>query len=120
MIDKVKLAGKLALFDELWSPRVVAEVDDYEVKLVKLRGEFVWHRHEEADELFLVVKGALTIRLRDGEVRLEEGELAVVPRGVEHLPVADEEAHVLLFERRGTLNTGDVRNERTVEVPARI
>ena len=103
----VNLHEKLALFSEHWSPKVVARMNDYEVKVVKLHGEFVWHSHEETDELFLVLDGRLTIQLRDGDVELGPGELYVVPRGVEHCPRADEEAHVLLIEPGGTVNTGD-------------
>lgn len=115
MINKVNLAEKFALFDEHWSPKVVAELNGQHVKLVKLKGEFIWHSHQHEDELFFVVKGSLTIKLRDEEdVVLREGEFFVVPRGVEHLPVAEEEAHVLLFEPASTLNTGDVDSDRTV------
>jgi mannose-6-phosphate isomerase-like protein (cupin superfamily) len=117
--DKVSLAGKLALFDERWSPRIVAELNGQEVKLAKLEGEFPWHDHAEADELFLVLEGELVIRFRDGEVRLRAGELVVVPRGVEHSPVAESECHVLLFEPAGTRNTGDVEHELTVDEPPR-
>jgi mannose-6-phosphate isomerase-like protein (cupin superfamily) len=113
---KVSLAGAFASFDELWSPRVAAEVNDYAVKLAKVEGEFVWHRHDDTDELFLVVNGELTLRFRDGDVVLSAGELLVVPRGVEHCPVADREAHVLLFEPAATVNTGDARSERTRDV----
>ncbi len=120
MIEKVVLAKKFALFQDRWSPKIVGEVNDMHVKLAKLAGEFVWHRHKHEDELFLVVKGALTMRFRDGDVELGEGEMIIVPRGVEHQPIAGEEAHVLLFEPKSTLNTGDVRNERTVEHPGRI
>ncbi|HEV2150008.1 MAG TPA: cupin domain-containing protein [Longimicrobiaceae bacterium] len=112
-MEKVNLAEKLALFSEHWSPKVVAELNGQQVKLAKLLGEFDWHHHEHEDELFLVVRGRLTIRLRDREVVLDEGELLVVPAGVEHQPVAEEEAHVLLFEPASTLNTGNLRNERT-------
>ena len=113
-MEKVNLAAALDRFDEHWSPRIVAELNGQHVKLVKLEGAFVWHHHEVEDELFLVVKGRLTIRLRDRDVHLDEGEFFVVPRGVEHMPVAESECHVLLFEPAGTLNTGDVENERTV------
>jgi mannose-6-phosphate isomerase-like protein (cupin superfamily) len=119
-MDKVNIAEKLAQFDERWSPRIVGRVNDCHVKLVKLEGEFVWHRHEEEDELFLVVSGSMVIKFRDGDVRLDEGELLIMPRGVEHKPVAAEEAHVLLFEPATTLNTGNVRSERTVERPERL
>ena len=114
-MDKVNLRAKLASFDEHWQPRIVGELNGQHVKLVKLQGEFVWHHHENEDEMFLVIKGALTIELRDRNVHLAEGEFFVVPRGVEHRPVAVEEAHVLLFEPASTLNTGNVRNERTYE-----
>jgi mannose-6-phosphate isomerase-like protein (cupin superfamily) len=119
-VDKVNLSAKLALFDDRWSPKIVGEVNECYVKLVKLQGEFVWHRHENEDELFLVVKGQMTIRFRDGDLVLEPGEFAIVPRGVEHMPVAEEEVHVLLLEPKTTLNTGDVVNERTVAVLERI
>ena len=115
MNDKVSLSEKLAGFTEQWQPRIVGELNGQHVKVVKLQGEFVWHHHEQEDELFLVVKGAMTIQLRDRDVNLGEGEFFIVPRGVEHRPVASEEAHVLLFEPATTLNTGNVRNERTYE-----
>jgi mannose-6-phosphate isomerase-like protein (cupin superfamily) len=119
-MNKVNLAAKLARFSDHWSPRIVGELNGQHLKLVKVKGEFVWHHHENEDELFLVLKGRLTIRLRDREVPLDEGEVLIVPRGVEHQPVADEEAHVLLLEPASTLNTGNVRNERTVARPERI
>jgi mannose-6-phosphate isomerase-like protein (cupin superfamily) len=119
-MEKVDLRHKLSLFDERWSPRVVAELNGQEVKLVKLEGEFVWHSHAEEDELFLVLEGTLRMELRDHAIELGPGQLLVVPRGVEHRPVAEAEVHVLLFEPAGTLNTGDIRNERTVEQPERI
>ncbi|PYO99677.1 MAG: cupin domain-containing protein [Gemmatimonadetes bacterium] len=116
----VSLAQKFRSFDDLWSPKIVGEVNDHYVKLVKLKGEFVWHHHEAEDELFLVVKGRLLIKFRDREVWLEEGEIAIVPHGVEHQPIAAEETHVLLLEPKSTLNTGNVRNERTVSELDRI
>lgn len=119
-IEKVNLQQKFALFDDYWSPRIAGEINDSHVKLVKLKGEFVWHHHQDEDELFLVVKGNLRIELREGEIRLEEGEFVVIPRGVEHRPVADEEAHVLLLEPQSTLNTGNVTSERTVARLERI
>ncbi len=119
-MDKVNLQEKLAMFSEHWSPRVVGELNGQQVKLAKLKGEFIWHRHENEDELFLVLKGTLVIRMRDREVALQQGEMYIVPRGVEHLPVADDEVHVLLFEPIGTLNTGDVRDDRTVDRPSTI
>jgi mannose-6-phosphate isomerase-like protein (cupin superfamily) len=118
--ERIDLREKLALFDARWSPRVVAELNGQHVKLVKLEGEFVWHSHAEEDELFLVLEGTLRMELRDGTIELAPGQMLVVPRGIEHRPVAEGETHVLLFEPAGTLNTGDVRNERTVEEPERI
>ena len=112
-LEKVNLARKFAAFSEHWSPRVVGELNGQQVKLAKLLGSFDWHYHQEEDELFLVVKGSLTLRLRARDVVLSEGEFFIVPRGVEHQPVAEEEAHVLLFEPATTLNTGNLRNERT-------
>jgi mannose-6-phosphate isomerase-like protein (cupin superfamily) len=118
-MTKINLQDKLTRFDALWSPKVVADMNDYHVKLVKVQGEFLWHTHEETDELFLVLNGCLTIKQRDGDVTLEEGELYVVPRGVEHMPVAQEECHILLLEPAATVNTGDAGGERTVQ-PERI
>jgi mannose-6-phosphate isomerase-like protein (cupin superfamily) len=109
----VNLAEKLALLTERWSPRVVAELNDYQFKLAKLQGEFVWHRHPGTDEAFLVLEGRLVIELRDGRVELSPGELYVVPKGVEHRPVAAQECSVLLVEPRGVVNTGDAGGERT-------
>jgi mannose-6-phosphate isomerase-like protein (cupin superfamily) len=120
VLEKVNLAQKLALFDEPWQPKIVAELNDAHVKVAKLEGEFVWHHHDDEDELFWVVSGRLRLELRDGEVTLEPGELIVVPKGVEHRPVADGEAHVVLIEPKTTLNTGNVRNERTVDELERI
>lgn len=119
-MDSVNLAAKLRLFDEPWKPKIVGELNDSYVKVVKLRGEFVWHHHAAEDELFLVVKGRLLMRFRDRDVWVEPGEFLIVPRGVEHLPIAPEEAHVVLLEPKSTLNTGNVRNERTVAELDRI
>ena len=119
-MEKVNIAQKFSLFDEYWSPRIAGELNDSYVKLAKLKGEFVWHHHAAEDELFLVVKGRLLIRLRDRDIHLEEGEFVIIPKGVEHLPVAEEEAHVLLLEPKSTLNTGNVQNERTVADLKRI
>jgi mannose-6-phosphate isomerase-like protein (cupin superfamily) len=113
MIEKVNLSEKFGLFNEHWSPKIAGEVNDAFVKLVKFRGEFVWHKHDTEDEMFFVVKGEITIKLRDGDVRLGEGEFVIIPRGVEHKPFAEEEAHVLLFEPKTVLNTGDVVNDLT-------
>jgi mannose-6-phosphate isomerase-like protein (cupin superfamily) len=114
-MDKVNLTAKFARFDEYWSPKIVGQLNGQYVKLAKLKGEFVWHHHQAEDELFMVVKGRLVVRLRDKEVVLEEGEFCIVPRGVEHKPVAEQEAHVLLFEPQSTLHTGNVRSEKTVD-----
>lgn len=114
-MQKVNLSEKLGLIAEQWVPRIVGELNGQQVKLAKLQGEFIWHHHEHEDELFLVIKGKLLMRLRDGDICINEGEFLIVPRGVEHQPVAEEEVHLLLFEPAGTLNTGNVRNERTVE-----
>jgi mannose-6-phosphate isomerase-like protein (cupin superfamily) len=114
VIEKVNLAQKFSLFNEYWSPRLAGELNESHVKLAKLKGEFIWHRHDHEDELFLVVKGHLTIRLRDQDIELDAGEFVVIPKGLEHLPIAAEEAHVVLLEPKSTLNTGNVQNERTV------
>ena len=105
--DKVNLTDKLSQFSERWSPRIVAQLNGYDVMVVKAEGEFVWHKHDETDDFFLVLKGQLDIELRDRTVTLSEGELFVVPKGVEHRPVAKEEVHLLLLEPAGTPNTGD-------------
>jgi mannose-6-phosphate isomerase-like protein (cupin superfamily) len=119
-IEKVSLIEKLDSFRDYWSPKIVGELNDSFVKLVKLKGEFVWHHHEAEDELFLVIKGTLLMKLRDRDIRIEEGEFIIIPRGVEHLPVAEDEVHVLLLEPKSTLNTGNVVNERTVAELDRI
>lgn len=120
MPDKVSLSECFARFDDAWSPKVVADLNDAQVKVVKLRGDFVWHHHDHEDELFLVVKGSLTMRLAGRDVVVNEGELIVVPKGVDHCPCAAEECWVVLVEPRTTLNTGNVRNERTVEALERL
>jgi mannose-6-phosphate isomerase-like protein (cupin superfamily) len=117
---KLDIAAALAGFDEPWSPRVAGDVNGCQIKLVKLDGEFVWHRHDAEDEAFLVVEGRLRMEFRDGAEELEPGQLIVVPHGVEHRPVALPRCSVLLFEPASTLNTGDVVNERTVRVLERI
>ncbi|MDY3562190.1 cupin domain-containing protein [Gemmata sp. JC673] len=119
-VEKVNLADKLAMFSDHWRPKVVGELNGQHVKLVKFQGAFVWHRHDHEDELFLVVRGSFRMEFRDRTVPLDAGEFLIVPRGVEHRPVADEEVHVLLFEPASTLNTGEVRNARTVERPEHI
>ena len=111
--EKVNLKEKFTLFDERWSPKIVGELNGQHVKLVKLYGEFVWHHHEQEDELFLVLSGRLRMDFRDRRVWVEPGDFIIVPRGVEHRPVAEEEVHVMLFEPATTLNTGNVRNELT-------
>ncbi len=116
----VNIADKFGQFSDQWSPKLLGEVNDMAVKAVKVQGEFVWHHHDDEDELFLVVKGRLTMRFRDRDVTVGEGEFIIVPRGVEHMPVAEEETHILLFEPRTTVNTGNVRNERTQENLGRI
>jgi len=119
-MEKINLAEKLASFSSHWKPKIVGELNDQHVKLVKFQGPFVWHHHEAEDEMFLVVKGTLDMEFRERTVSVGEGEFIIVPRGVEHRPVAEEEAHVLLFEPASTLNTGNVQNERTVKEPERI
>ena len=119
-MEKVVLAQKFSLFTEHWSPKIVGELNDSYIKLAKLKGEFVWHHHDDEDALFLIVKGKLLIKFKDKEVRLNEGEFVVIPKGVEHLPVAEEEVQVMLIEPKSTLNTGNIVNERTVENLNRI
>jgi len=120
MIEKLNIADKFARFSEHWDPKIVGELNGQYVKLVKFSGPFTWHHHDIEDETFLVVKGRFRMEFRDGDVWLEPGEFIIVPKGVEHRPVADEEAQVLLFEPATTLNTGNVRNERTREKLQRI
>jgi mannose-6-phosphate isomerase-like protein (cupin superfamily) len=120
MIAVVNLAEKFALFADHWRPRLVGELNGQQVKLARLKGEFIWHHHDDADELFLVVQGALRIQLPDGEVQIRAGEFIIVPRGMAHLPVADDEVFVLLFEPAATRNTGNVESERTVADLERI
>ena len=115
-MQKVNLSEKLALFTDFWSPKAVGAVNDLHVKLVKLKGEFIWHSHEVEDELFLVLQGRLRMQFRDREVVVEPGELIVVPHGIEHRPVADAEVHVLLLEPKSTVNTGTAGGDRTREV----
>ena len=119
-MDKVNLSDKLARFTAHWQPKIVGELNGQQVKLAKFKGPFVWHSHEHEDELFLVVRGRFRMELRDGDIELTQGEFLIVPRGVEHRPVADEEVEVLLFEPASTLNTGNVRDERTLERLERI
>lgn len=119
-MEKVNLQEKFSLFSDHWKPRIAGELNGQQVKLVKLSGPFVWHHHEAEDELFLVVKGRFRMELRERHIWLEQGEFLIIPKGVEHRPVAEEEAHVLLFEPATTLNTGNVQNDRTVTKLDRI
>ena len=116
----INLEQALSRFHEHWNPKIIGDVSGHHIKLAKLQGEFVWHLHEREDEMFMVLHGTLTMRFRDGDVDVKPGELIVVPAGTEHLPVALEEVHVLLVEPSSTLNTGNVRNERTVDVVDRL
>ena len=119
-MDKIKLLDKFSLFTEQFHPKIVGDLNDHQVKVVKLQGDFVWHHHENADELFLVVKGRMRMGLRAGDVELSEGEIFIVPKGVEHKPSAQEECWIVLIEPRGTLNTGNVVGEKTVADLERI
>ena len=119
-MDKINLNQKLSLFHEHWNPKIVGEMNDSYIKLAKLQGEFDWHHHDNEDELFFVVKGQLTIKFRDKDLVLDAGELVVIPKGVDHMPVAAEEVHVMLIEPKGTLNTGNVVTEKTKQVLERI
>ncbi|RKH69182.1 cupin domain-containing protein [Corallococcus llansteffanensis] len=112
-MNTVNVKSKFELFNDHWSPKIVGELNGQYVKLTKLKGEFIWHQHDHEDELFLVVKGTLRIMLEDRELVLQEGDLTIVPRGVRHKPIADEEAHVILFEPKSTLTTGAIQNEQT-------
>ena len=114
-MDIVNLSQKFDLFQEHWSPRIVGELNDSYVKLAKLKGEFVWHQHENEDELFLVIAGTLVIKLRDRDLTLRPGQLVIIPKGVEHMPVAADEVHAVLLEPKTTVNTGNVESERTVQ-----
>lgn len=119
-MEAVNLAEKFGLFNDYWSPKIVGELNDFHVKLVKVRGEFVWHHHDTDDEMFLVVKGRLLIKMRDRDIWLDEGEFTIIPKGVEHMPVAEEETHIMLLEPKTVLNTGNIVGERTVAEPERI
>lgn len=119
-MEKINLAEKFKLFNEYWSPRIIGEVNDSYVKIAKFKGEFTWHVHENEDEMFYVVQGALTIRFRDQDIHLKTGEGIIIPKGIEHMPVAPEEAHVLLIEPKSTRNTGNVENDMTVEKLERL
>ena len=114
-MKKINLAEKFSLFTNHWEPKILGELNGQYVKIAKLKGEFVWHQHENEDELFSVIKGSLTIKLRDKDIILEEGEFIIIPKGVEHMPVAEEEVHVLMFEPKGTVNTGDTESDKTID-----
>jgi mannose-6-phosphate isomerase-like protein (cupin superfamily) len=114
VIETINLAQKFELIRDYWSPRIAGELNDSYVKLAKLKGEFIWHHHDLEDEMFLVVKGTLRMRLREKDILVHAGEFVIIPRGVEHMPVADEEVHVLLLEPKSTVNTGSAGGERTV------
>ncbi|WED23779.1 cupin domain-containing protein [Vibrio sp. JC009] len=115
MSNAINLKEKFTKFNDFWSPRVISEMNDYQIKLAKFEGEFTWHDHKDTDELFLVVSGSMRIELRDGAVELNEGEMYVVPKGVEHKPVAEKECHVMLIEPRGVVNTGDSESDLKAE-----
>lgn len=119
-MNTINLSEKFDSFSDHWSPKIIGELNDFYVKVVKLEGEFVWHHHDDEDEMFLVVKGTLRMKFRDREAVIGEGEFIIVPHGVEHLPVADKEVHLVLLEPKSTLNTGNVTNERTVAELQRI
>ena len=119
-MHKVNLSEKFAQFNEQWSPKIVGKLNGQEVKIAKIQGEFIWHAHEKEDELFYIVKGHITLKLRDRDIELDKGEMFIVPKGVEHKPVAEEEARILMFEPASTLNTGNIDNERTVSDPEEL
>ena len=119
-MEKITLVSKLAEISEYWDPKIIAELNGQHVKLAKIKGEFIWHHHEQEDELFLMLEGRMTMHLRDGVVELEAGDCFLVPKGVEHKPEATEEAHILMFEPAGTLNTGNIENEHTRSAPEHI
>lgn len=119
-MDKINVYEKLNLFNEHWSPKILGEINDSYVKIVKLSGEFLWHTHENEDEMFYILKGSLIVKFRDKDVILNQGEFLIIPKGIEHMPVAEKEVHAMLIEAKTTLNTGDVKNERTVEKLDRI
>jgi len=113
-LNKVNLSEKFSLINNYWDPKIVGELNNQYVKIAKLKGEFVWHQHEKEDELFMVIKGHLTIKLRDSNIELNEGEFYIIPRGVEHMPVAEDEVHVLMFEPQTTVNTGNADSDKTI------
>lgn len=114
-MDKVNIYEKLSLFNEHWSPKIIGEINESYIKVAKIKGEFLWHTHQNEDEMFFVIKGTLTIKLRTKDITLNEGELFIIPKGTEHMPVAVDEVQVMLIEPKTTVNTGDVQNEKTIE-----
>jgi len=120
MISKMNVEEKFLQINDYWKPRIIGELNDSYIKMVKIKGEFIWHHHDDEDEMFFVCKGNLVIRFKDREIALNEGEFLVIPKGIEHQPIAEEEVHLLLIEPKTTLNTGNVVNERTVPIPQRI
>jgi len=114
-LNPINLSEKLSKFNQHWSPKVIAEMNDYQFKLVKIQGDFVWHQHQETDEVFIVLDGEMVIAFRDGEVKLSAGEMYVIPKGVEHKPYAEKECKIMLVEPRGVVNTGEIQNDRTAE-----
>ncbi len=119
-MEKININEKLSTFSEYWSPKIVGDINESYVKLAKLKGEFLWHMHENEDEMFMVIKGRLLIKLRSEDIILNEGEFFIIPKGIEHMPIAENEVHVMLLEPKTTLNTGNVKNERTVEILEKI
>ncbi|SEI97062.1 Mannose-6-phosphate isomerase, cupin superfamily [Propionispira arboris] len=119
-MEKINIEEKLSLFNEYWNPKIIGEVNESYLKLAKLKGDFIWHTHENEDEMFYVVKGVLIIKFREKDVQIHEGECIIIPRGIEHMPIAEKEVHVMLIESKTTLNTGNVINERTIEKLKRI
>lgn len=119
-MEKINLAQKLSMIKEHWSPKIIGEINDVCIKLVKFQGEFIWHHHEEEEELFYVLKGIMKMKLRSGDIAIGEGECIIIPRGMEHMPVAEEEVFLMLIEPKSTLNTGNIQSERTVKDPERF
>ena len=119
-MKKVNLAEKFSMFDDHWSPRIIGELNGQEVKIAKVKGEFVWHNHAHEDEMFLIIKGSLKLEFRDHTVTLNQGEMLVIPHGVEHRPIADEECHIMLFEPASTQHTGNVEHEMTQKVKSHL
>lgn len=120
-IEKVSIANKMSLFSEHWTPKLVGELNDYHIKLAKFQGDFVWHQHDDTDEMFLVIDGSFTMKLRDGDIDIQQGEFIIIPKGVEHCPSAENEVQVMLFEKAGTVNTGDAdESEKTASELERL